>query len=165
MYLPHLPYPFLFWWTFMSLPCSDWCKQCCSEHWCTCVSFILVYLVCIPSVRLLGCIQPVYFKQNISTWRFQGMERPPWQLPIMPGLYLWCIVMLCRNKYQHTQAWQSSPSIHLLPKTGSVGCNHWFTNLRAQGSNFYLKVLSLPLLPLPLPCFRCRISFSFLPCR
>ena len=127
--------------------------------------YFLVYLVCIPTVGVLGHIQPVYFQQNVSTWRFQGMERPPRQLSIMPGLYLWHIVMLCRNKYQHIQAWQSSPSIHLLPKTGSVGCNHWFINLKARGSYSYLKVLSLPLILLPLACFRCQCSFPFLPCK
>ena len=34
--VPHL-YPFLCQWTFRLLPCLGYCKQCCSEHWGTCI--------------------------------------------------------------------------------------------------------------------------------
>ena len=32
MYVPHLFYSFLCWWTFRLLPCFGYCKQCCKEH-------------------------------------------------------------------------------------------------------------------------------------
>ena len=32
IYVPHLLYPFLCWWTFRFLPCPGYCKQCCNEH-------------------------------------------------------------------------------------------------------------------------------------
>ena len=39
VYVPHLSYPFICWWTSRLLPCPSYCKQCCNEHWGTCVSF------------------------------------------------------------------------------------------------------------------------------
>ena len=36
---PQLSYPFIFQWTSRLLPCPSYCKQCCNEHWGTCVSF------------------------------------------------------------------------------------------------------------------------------
>ena len=35
MYISHLLYPFICQWTFKWLPCLDYCKQCCYEHWVT----------------------------------------------------------------------------------------------------------------------------------
>ena len=32
-------YPFVCWWTSRLFPCPSYCKQCCNEHWGTCVSF------------------------------------------------------------------------------------------------------------------------------
>ena len=37
IFLPHLLYPFLCWWTFRLLPCLGCCKQCFSEHWGACI--------------------------------------------------------------------------------------------------------------------------------
>ena len=37
IYVPHLLYPFLCWWTFKLLPCPGYCKQCCNEQWGACV--------------------------------------------------------------------------------------------------------------------------------
>ena len=37
--MPQLSYPFVCRWTSRLLPCSSYCKQCCDEHWGTCVSF------------------------------------------------------------------------------------------------------------------------------
>ena len=39
VYVPQLSYPFICWWTSRLLPCPGCCKQCCSEHWGTRVSF------------------------------------------------------------------------------------------------------------------------------
>ena len=36
MYVPHLLYPFLCWWTFRLLPCLGYSKWCCDEHWGAC---------------------------------------------------------------------------------------------------------------------------------
>ena len=37
--VPQPPYPFICRWTSRLLPCPDYCKQCCSDHWGTSVSF------------------------------------------------------------------------------------------------------------------------------
>ena len=37
IYVPHLLYPFLCWWTFRLLPWPGYCKPCFSEHWGACV--------------------------------------------------------------------------------------------------------------------------------
>jgi len=39
VYVPQLPDPLICWWTSRLFPCPSCCKQCCSEHWGTCVSF------------------------------------------------------------------------------------------------------------------------------
>ena len=39
MYVPQLSYPLICQRTPRWLPCPSCCKQCCSEHWDTCVSF------------------------------------------------------------------------------------------------------------------------------
>ena len=39
VYVPQLSYPFICWWTSRLLPCPGYYKQCCDEHWGTCVSF------------------------------------------------------------------------------------------------------------------------------
>ena len=39
VYVPLLPYPFMCWWASRLLPCPSYCKQCCNEHWGTCVYF------------------------------------------------------------------------------------------------------------------------------
>ena len=39
IYVPQLSYPFDCWLTSRLLPCPSYCKQCCNEHWGTCVSF------------------------------------------------------------------------------------------------------------------------------
>ena len=39
VYEPQLSYPFIHWWTSRLLPCPGYYKQCCDEHWGTCVSF------------------------------------------------------------------------------------------------------------------------------
>ena len=36
------------------LPCPGYCKQCCDEHWGTCVSFISGFLVCMPNSEVAG---------------------------------------------------------------------------------------------------------------
>ena len=47
MYIPQLLYPSLHSWTCRFLPRSGYCKQCCNEHWSTCVflnyDFLRVY--------------------------------------------------------------------------------------------------------------------------
>ena len=39
VYIPHLSYLFVCWWTSKLLPCPSCCKQCFGDHWSTCVSF------------------------------------------------------------------------------------------------------------------------------
>ena len=40
--LPQLSYPFICWWTSRLLPRPGYYKQCCDEHWGTCVSAITI---------------------------------------------------------------------------------------------------------------------------
>ena len=57
LYLSNIPlcmytttsYPFICWWTSRLFPCPSYCKQCCNEHWSTCISFSSGFLVCMPS--------------------------------------------------------------------------------------------------------------------
>ena len=39
VYVPQLSYPIICWWTSRLFPCPGYYKQCCDEHWGTCVSF------------------------------------------------------------------------------------------------------------------------------
>ena len=39
VYVPQLSYPFICWWTSRLFSCPGYYKQCCDEHWGTCVSF------------------------------------------------------------------------------------------------------------------------------
>ena len=39
VYVLQLSYPFICWWTSRLFPCPGYYKQCCDEHWDTCVSF------------------------------------------------------------------------------------------------------------------------------
>ena len=56
IYVPHLLYPFLCWWTFRLLPCLGYCKQCCSEHWGACILSFTRGVCCrLVLPRLLGC--------------------------------------------------------------------------------------------------------------
>ena len=43
-YIPHLPYPFLCWWTFRLLPCPGYYIQCCSELSDACILLDHVFL-------------------------------------------------------------------------------------------------------------------------
>ena len=55
VYVPQLPYPFICRWTSRLLPCPSYCKQCCNNHWGTCVSLsVLVSSGCLPSSRAAG---------------------------------------------------------------------------------------------------------------
>ena len=55
VYTPQLFYPFVCQWTSRLLPCPSYYKQCCSEHWGTCVSFNSGFPQCVcPAVGLLG---------------------------------------------------------------------------------------------------------------
>ena len=44
VYVPQLPYPSVCWWASRLLPCPGYYRQCCDEHWGTCVSFISGFL-------------------------------------------------------------------------------------------------------------------------
>ena len=47
IYMPHLQFPCLCWWTSRLLPCSSYCKWCCNKHWGACIflgyGFLSVY--------------------------------------------------------------------------------------------------------------------------
>ena len=54
VYIPTISYPFICQWTFWLFACPGYYKECCDEHWGTCVFvfvfvLILVSLACMPS--------------------------------------------------------------------------------------------------------------------
>ena len=44
IYVSHLLYPFICWWTSRLLPCLGYCKQYCNEHWGACIIWGHVFL-------------------------------------------------------------------------------------------------------------------------
>ena len=54
VYIPQLSYPFICQWTSRLFPCPGYCKQCCDEHWGTCVSFNSGFLGVYPSSGIAG---------------------------------------------------------------------------------------------------------------
>ena len=65
IHTPHL-YPFICWWTFRLLPCLDYCKQCCSEHWgCMHFFWIMFFFGYIPR----SGIEESYGKSLFSSLR------------------------------------------------------------------------------------------------
>ena len=70
VYVPQLSYPFVSRWTPRLLPCSGYCKQCCNEHWGTCISQFWFPLCVCPAVGLLGHMAflfPVFFLRDLHT--------------------------------------------------------------------------------------------------
>ena len=73
--MPQLSYPFVCWWTSRFLPCPNYCKQCCNEHWGACGIFQFWFPWCIcPAVGLLGCIAVLFpvFLRNFHTVLHSG---------------------------------------------------------------------------------------------
>ena len=67
IYVPHLLYPFISQFTSMLLPYLSYCKQCCNEHWCTCVfQFQFPQGKCLEVVLLghMVVLFLVFFKGN-----------------------------------------------------------------------------------------------------
>ena len=65
IYILYLLYPFINQWASRFLPCPDYCKQCCDEHWGTCVFFFLFFFLCFfqsicPLVELLDHMVDVF---------------------------------------------------------------------------------------------------------
>ena len=54
VYVPLLSYPFICWWTSRLLPRPGYYKQCCDEHWGTCVSFNSGFLTVDASSGIAG---------------------------------------------------------------------------------------------------------------
>ena len=54
VYIPQLSYLFVCWGTSSLLPHPGYYKQCCNEHWGTCVSFNSGFLGCMPSSGIAG---------------------------------------------------------------------------------------------------------------
>ena len=74
VYVPQFSYPFVCWWTSRLLPCPGYYKQCCDEHWGTCVSFNSGSSVCMPSsgiARLFGS-SISSFSRNLHTILHSG---------------------------------------------------------------------------------------------
>ena len=68
VYVPQLLYSFICWWTSSLLPCSSYCKQCCSKQWDTCIQFWFSQDICL-GVGLLGhmVILLLVFLRNLHT--------------------------------------------------------------------------------------------------
>ena len=61
MYVPHIHYPFICWWTFRLLPGLGYCRQFCNEHWSVCILLNHVFFLLIMSLfnHHLSCILSV----------------------------------------------------------------------------------------------------------
>ena len=62
IYVSHLLYPFIPWWTFRLLLCPGYYKQCCNEHWGTCILSDHVFLW-------------IYAQEKIKSIGWRGQKR------------------------------------------------------------------------------------------
>ena len=74
MYVPQLSYPFICQWTSKLFPCPSYCKQCCNEHWGTCVSFNSGFLGVYAQQWDCWVIRQFYFQvlRNLHTVLHSG---------------------------------------------------------------------------------------------
>ena len=74
VYVPQLFYPFMCQWTSRLLPCPSYCKQCCDEHWGTCVSFNSGFLGVYAQQWDCWVIRQFYFQvlRNLHTVLHSG---------------------------------------------------------------------------------------------
>ena len=54
VHMYQLPYPLVCWWASRLLPCPGYYKQCCNEHWDSCVFSSLVFLGYMPRSGIAG---------------------------------------------------------------------------------------------------------------
>ena len=60
--VPHLPYPFFCWWIFRLFTHPGYCKQCCNEHWGTCVLLNYNFLRYLPCSGIAGSYSNSMFR-------------------------------------------------------------------------------------------------------
>ena len=74
VYVPQLPYPFVWWWTSRLLQCPRYCKQCCNEHWGTRASFSSGFLHVYAQQWDCWVIWPFHFQvlRNLHTVLHSG---------------------------------------------------------------------------------------------
>ena len=55
-YIPHLLYPFIYWWILRLLPYLGNCKECCYEHWGACIfsNYCFCFFGYIPRCGIAG---------------------------------------------------------------------------------------------------------------
>ena len=70
----YISYPFICRWTSRLLPCPSYCKQCCNEHWGTCVSFNSGFLSVFAQKWDCWVIRQFYFQflRNLHTVLHSG---------------------------------------------------------------------------------------------
>ena len=137
VYVPQLSYPFVYWWTSRLLPCPGCYKQCCDEHWGTCVSLNSSFLCVYAQQWDWWVIWQFYFQffkesphcspKRLSTMRETRVRSLGWEDPLEKEMAI----------HSSTIAWKipGTEELGRLQSMGSQRVGHnWATSLHLQCS-------------------------------
>ena len=107
IHVPQLPSPFICQWTSNLLPCPDYCKQCCNEHWGTCM--FLNY----------GFLRVHLFALSDCSWGSQGKNTK----------------MACHSLLQWTMFCQNSTMTEFPEESEKAGLKHNIQKTKIMASS------------------------------